>query len=146
MAAPKKKRPQDITSAEKSKRVNAVLELILSGSSKSQIVRYCSETYKVGQRAAENYLSDAKAIMIENYQKAVDVDSFKAEIYNRLEDLYQRNLEIDDFKACQAVLKDIREMMGLNSTQKIDVTTKGEQIQSIPIAISYNDKPINLSS
>lgn len=122
MAAQKKQRPQDITSAERTRRIQEVHELILSGSSRSQIMQYCATKFKAHQRAIDTYIAESKAIMIENFQKATDIDGFKAEIYNRLEDLYQRNLEIEDFKACQTVLKDIREMIGLNAPAKIEQT------------------------
>jgi hypothetical protein len=129
------KRPQDITSVEKMKRVNTVKEYLLAGSSRSQIIQFCAKEYKVNDRASDGYIAEAKKIMVDDFHKTTDIDSFKAEIYGRLENLYQLNLEVEDFKACQTILKDIREMMGLNSVARLDVTTDGEKINQTPTIV-----------
>lgn len=129
------KRPQDITSLERSNRVNEVHTLILQGASTSQIIEYCRNKFKVERAAAYFYIEDAKVLIKENFSKTFDVDGFKAEIYARLENLYQQNMDIDDFKECRNIIKDLREMLGLNEAQRMDLTTKGKEIPSNTIQV-----------
>lgn len=129
------KRPQDITSLERSQRVNEVHTLILQGASTSQIIEYCRNKFKVERAAAYFYIEDAKVLIKENFSKTFDVDGFKAEIYARLENLYQQNMDIDDFKECRNIIKDLREMLGLNEAQKMDLTTKGKELPSNTIKV-----------
>lgn len=127
----KTKRPQDITSLEREKRINEVHTLILQGASSSQIVEYCGKNFNVEKSASYYYIEEAKKIIIENFDRTFDKDGFKAEIYARLENLYQQNMDIDDFKECRNILKDLREMLGLNATSKLDVTTNGQSINQL---------------
>jgi hypothetical protein len=124
----RKKRPQDITSKDKELRIDAVLTLMLQGASIQQIKEYCGKNYKVNQSTAYAYMKAAKTILIENFHKTIDLEGFKAEIYGRLENLYQQNMDIDDFKECRNILKDIREMLGLNAAIKADITSNGSSI------------------
>ena len=118
------KRPQDITSLERDKRVAEVHTLILQGASASQIIEYCRKNFNVNQAASYFYIAEAKVILKQNFEKTFDKDGFKAEIYARLEDLYQQNMDVDDFKECRVILKDLREMLGLNEPTKVDLTEK----------------------
>jgi predicted DNA-binding protein YlxM (UPF0122 family) len=125
-------RPQDITSLERFNRINTVKTLMLQGCSTSQITKYCEETYNLGQTATYDYIKEAKQLMIDDFHKTTDFEAFKAEIYNRLEDLYQKSMDIDDFKECRNILKDIREMLGVNAPTKTDLTTNGKEINERP--------------
>jgi hypothetical protein len=127
----KTKRPQDITSLEREKRVNEVHALILQGATSSQIIEYCRQNFQVERASSYFYIAEAKEIIIENFEKTFDKDGFKAEIYARLENLYQQNMDIDDFKECRNILKDLREMLGLNSASKLDLTTNGQSINQL---------------
>jgi hypothetical protein len=127
----KTKRPQDITSLEREKRVNEVHTLILQGATSSQIIEYCRQNFQVERASSYFYIAEAKEIIIENFEKTFDKDGFKAEIYGRLENLYQQNMDIDDFKECRNILKDLREMLGLNSASKLDLTTNGQSINQL---------------
>jgi hypothetical protein len=51
------------TNVEIDERVNAVYDLLLRAHSRTQIVRYCSESWNVGERQAENYISRARQLM-----------------------------------------------------------------------------------
>lgn len=51
------------TNVEIDERVNAVYDLLLRAHSRTQIVRHCSETWNVGERQAENYISRARQLM-----------------------------------------------------------------------------------
>jgi predicted DNA-binding protein YlxM (UPF0122 family) len=135
-------RPQDITSLERFNRVNEVKTLMLQGCSTSQIAKYCEDKYNLGQTALYDYIKQAKQLMIDDFHKTTDFEAFKAEIYSRLEDLYQKSMDIDDFKECRNILKDIREMLGVNAPTKTDLTTNGKEIQSTPFQVEIV-KPID---
>jgi hypothetical protein len=51
------------TNVEIDERVNAVYDLLLRAHSRTQIVRHCSESWNVGERQAENYISRARQLM-----------------------------------------------------------------------------------
>lgn len=135
------KRPQDISSVERESRVSEVHTLILQGASSFQIIEYCRDKFKIKPSTVYFYIEDAKKIIKENFEKTFDKEAFKAEIYAKLENLYQQNMDIDDFKECRNILKDLRDMLGLNEIQKIDVTTKGKEIQNVPSVINVNIVP-----
>lgn len=122
------KRACDITSLERDQRVNEVLTLILQGATTHEIKKYCKTKYDVNKSAVYDYIGDAKDILKENFEKTFDVESFKAEIYNRLENLYRQNMDIDDLKECRNIIKDINLMLGLNAPVKSDLTTLGQSI------------------
>jgi hypothetical protein len=125
-------RPQDITSLERFNRVNEVKTLMLQGCSTSQIIEYCGINFKVEKAVVYNYITEAKQLMIDDFHKTTDFEAFKAEIYSRLEDLYQKSMDIDDFKECRNILKDIREMLGVNAPTKTDLTTNVKEINERP--------------
>lgn len=122
------KRPQDITSIEREMRVNAVKQMILQGFTRSSIIRYCRDNYQVKEDATDLYIRDAKAIIREDFNALNDPETLVATIYGRLEDLFQKNEEISDYKEQRAVLKDIRDLLGVDKAKKVDVTTDGEKI------------------
>jgi hypothetical protein len=128
-------RPQDITSLERFNRVNEVKTLILQGCSTSQIMEYCVKTFKTEKSINYDYIKEAKQLMIDDFHKTTDFEAFKAEIYSRLEDLYQKSMDIDDFKECRNILKDIREMLGVNAPTKTDLTTNGKEINTAPFKV-----------
>lgn len=50
------------TNTEIDNRVNQVYDLLLRGYSKTQIVRYCAENFKVSLRQTESYLQRARVL------------------------------------------------------------------------------------
>lgn len=124
-------RPQDITSIEREMRVNAVKQMILQGYTRSSIIKYCQENYKVEINTVDIYMMDAKKIIKEDFNALNDPETLVATIYGRLEDLFQKNEEVADYKEQRAVIKDIRDLLGVDRAQKIDV--KVENTKSIPV-------------
>jgi predicted ABC-class ATPase len=51
------------TNVEIDERVNTVYDLLLRAYSRTQIVRYCSEHWNVGERQAENYMARARQLL-----------------------------------------------------------------------------------
>lgn len=127
-----KKRPQDITSAERIIRVQEVYNMILQGATRQQILRYCAGSFNVKERVCDDYLSEAKQLLKENFAKTEDADLMKSEIYARYELLYKQSFDVDDFRECRNILKSITDLLGISQPAKLDITTKGESINSTP--------------
>jgi hypothetical protein len=51
------------TNSESDQRVNAVYDLLLRAHSRTQIIRFASETWGVGERQAEIYMSRARQLV-----------------------------------------------------------------------------------
>lgn len=51
------------TNKEIDDRINTVYELLLKAYSRTQIVRFCSDNWNVGERQAENYMARARQLM-----------------------------------------------------------------------------------
>jgi hypothetical protein len=121
------KRPQDITSAERMERVDAVFRLLLSAKKRFEIIQFCRESFNVGEEAVDRYIADARErireSMVEN-----DIKDIKSTIIARLEDLYSQNYDIENFAECRNVLKQTAEILGVFAPTKIDHTTDGEKL------------------
>jgi len=119
------KRPQDITSAERLMRINTIRQLLIQGANRQQIIQYCKDEFKVNEDAVNKYLSDAKELIKQDFKDNFDKEYFKANLLERLEDLYKQNYDVDDFRQCQAIIKDITAMFGLAepSTSNLNVTS-----------------------
>jgi hypothetical protein len=111
-------RPQDITMIEREMRVNAVKQMLLQGYTRSTIIKYCKDNYNVEVNTVDIYMMDAKAIIKEDFNALNDPETLVATIYGRLEDLFQKNEEISDYREQRNVLKDIRDMLGIDKATK----------------------------
>jgi len=125
------KRPQDITSVERLSRVQQVKELLIKGASRGQILQYCAENHETSDRVVDDYIQDAKIEIKENFAKSFDLEYFKANFIERLEDLYRENMDIDDFRECRNIIKDMRDLIGVDADKK-----------TININENYNSKEL----
>lgn len=121
-------RPQDITMIEREMRVNAVKQMILQGYTRSTIIRYCKETYNVKEDATDFYIRDAKKIIKEDFAALNDPETLVSTIYGRLEDLFQKNEEIGDYREQRNILKDIRDLLGVDKVtrKEIDINVEAK--------------------
>jgi len=134
------KRPQDITSGERVIRVNTVRQLLIQGASRQQIIEYCRETFKVVEKTVDLYLQDAKDLIKQDFKDNFDKEYFKANLLERLEDLYKQNYDIDDFRQCQSVIKDITAMFGLAEPILIDSTVTNKEFKPIEFVKTKDGK------
>ena len=115
-------RPQDITSVQKMERVYAVEKLLLAGASINQIEHFCTENYKVEVRAMWVYIKAAREKIKKQFEDNFDKDYFTANYFERLEDLYRKSYANKNFKECRNIIKEIRDMIGLDAPKKIDTS------------------------
>ena len=136
------KRPQDITSIERLERLRQVKKIFLEGYSRSDIILFCEEKWKIKEGTVDLYLIEIRREIKEDFQKNFDKEAFKLEITARFEDLYKKNVDIDDYKECRAILNDFNKMFGLLEPEKKDITTDGEKISKT--VIKWGDNEISI--
>lgn len=115
-------------SSEIEKRVNTVYLLILQGFQRKQIIQYCSDTFKVGDRQTDVYLTKAREIIKSNIDN--DTSSKKNEVLNQFYDLYQKNYQLEDYRECRNLLANISNILGIEAPKKTDITTNGKEISN----------------
>lgn len=120
-------RPQDITSAERLKRIYAVEELLIKGASRKNILDFCKEEFKIKAAiTADLYICKAKKLIKEQFENNFDANYFKANLFERLEDLYRQNMENYDYRECRNIIKDLRDMLGFDAVVKTEVKVTTE--------------------
>lgn len=134
------KRPQDITKIEREKRVQEVEQLIMQGASVNDIIQYCAKTFKVNQRVVYDYIAEARESIKENFKTLFNPEYFKANIFKRLEDLYKNSYDIEDFKECRNILRDLRDMLGIDEATKTNLNVSSNEITPLSFFKSNNDK------
>jgi hypothetical protein len=75
------------TKAESEDRVNAIYDLLLHANSRTQIIRYASENWGVGERQTEHYI--ARARELQKLDAALERPEWLAAAIARLQD-YER--------------------------------------------------------
>jgi hypothetical protein len=108
------------TSAEIDDRLTVVMNLIAEEKTRSEILQYCSKKWNISDRQVDEYVSRARKIRndeyIEKYRESIVYKSVK-----RLEDLYQKNYENEDYTECRNIVLKQNELLG-TITKKIENT------------------------
>jgi len=115
-------------SSEMDKRVNTIYLMLLQGFQRKQIIQYCSDNFKIGERQTDEYLGKAREIIKSNID--CDTSSKKNEILNQFYDLYQKNYALEDYRECRNLLTNISNILGVEAPKKTDITSNGETIKS----------------
>lgn len=109
-----------------------VIEMLLKGLSRTDILRYFAEKEKKSERSVDYYLKKAK----EEISKRFDADKefLKKKALGRIEDLYKKNYTIQDYRECRQVIELQAKMFGLNDAEK----------RVLEIELNYDDMPTEL--
>jgi len=75
-----------------------------------------------------------------NFEKDVDIE--KGRTLSRLDELYEKNIKIQDYKAAKDVLKEISMLCGLYAETKINHSNKGEKFEAQKLTNEQIDKLI----
>lgn len=97
--------------AEHEQRLAEVMELLASRASTRAIVRYASETWGIGARAAEKYLCEARAGLREKAAFDGRVEFGKAHAGYEL--LFRRQLKGGDLRSARATLDKLVALTGV---------------------------------
>lgn len=128
------------TEAEIEDRVLQILESILEGGNTHEIVLHYASIFKVSERQIYTYIQKANDKFKEYAKTEAKTEIGKA--LNRMNKLFNKSLQIMDFKTCLAVQKEINVMLGLNAPDKTDITTDGESLNKKPDFSNLTDDEI----
>ena len=117
-------------SNEADKLFNEILELWINGYSRKLIIQYCTENHNISERQIDNYLAKVYQEISNNHKE--HRSKLVNQALRRYNDLYDRNLAIQDYRECRAVQDSVVKLFGISEAQKVDHTTNGKEI-NIPI-------------
>ena len=102
------------SNAEIELRIQTVAEMLIKAQGREKILRYCAEKWNIQERMADNYISKALDKIKKN-KEFLDIEQEISLQKARLEDLYQKNYTIQDYRECRQVLDSIGKLLGLGS-------------------------------
>lgn len=110
------------TKAEIAQRVSTVYDMLLVGSTRSQIIQYVANktNWDVSNRTIDNYIQRANAKFEEDAKTHRERELGRA--LARLNMLYQKTLQIQDYQRCLAIQKELNALLGLYEAQKFEIT------------------------
>lgn len=130
-------------------RTREVYNFMMNGSRQTkEVVHFFSKKWTDENVFNEGISEMSKARTIHNYIRKVkdtfmnfeaEVEAEKGRQLARLDDLYAKNMKIQDYKAAKDVIKTINEMVGFNAATKTDLTTKGESLNAKPTPKEIKD-------
>ncbi len=106
-------------SSEMQKRTTFVYGLLLQGFQRKQIIQYCAK-YKISDRMIDKYIVKAREIFTKDQQ--VEIDIKRSEIISQYYHLYQQSYDIEDFKECKNILKEIADIIGVKAPQLLEIS------------------------
>ena len=113
------------TDAEIEIRIATLYEMVVKGCSRAYIVRYCSENYKISERHVDTYLSKVKDLIQKTYGQEYK-ETILSNHLAQLENLYEKNYTIEDFRECRNIIDSRNKLLGLNAPNRIEAEIKGE--------------------
>jgi hypothetical protein len=125
MPRPKKtdaKPTEKSTIFEVQKRVNTVYKMLLLGVSRADICEYALTNWNISDGQTDRYIADANDVFKTQSQYIRDDEFGKA--LSRLQNLYEKNMKIQDYKAALATQKEINTLIGLYPAAKHEHTGK----------------------
>jgi len=125
------------------KRISEVIDFLLDGLTKHEIVRYASEEWRVGERQTETYLARANVKIEEIATKAQEgaFDKVRA----RLERQYRRAVQAGDGQLARLLILDMRRLYALDKAPKAPTDEDGNAVppelkQTINVLAILNQK------
>ncbi len=102
-------------------RVNEVVELILRGLYRKNIIQYGSK-WNVTNRTVDKYISMANALLKKQAQK--DFNSNYAKVQRRYDSLYYNAIENEDYGLATAITEKYAKLTGVNEPEKQEITER----------------------
>ena len=113
------------TDAEIELRIATIYEMVIKGCSRAFIVRFTAENWKIEERQTNSYLMTVKDKIKNTYGQEYK-ETILSNHLAQLENLYEKNYTIEDFRECRNIIDSRNKLLGLNAAQKTDVDVKGE--------------------
>ena len=118
---------QRVTKAESELRIEEMVGFLIIGLSRAEIIRFVTtgpeNPWIISKRQIDKYMRKATDRITESSQ--IDLEREIGLAIRRLENLYKRTLNTQDFKTALAVQKERHELLGLKNN-KLDVNLTGE--------------------
>lgn len=121
-----------ISKIEYEQRIDFIIELILAGIVQRRfILQNVIEKYKISEAQVDKDLKHAREIL----REALDLERPDriADVLNKYNALYYKNLKIQDYKECRSILDGLVKLGGLAEPDKMDLTSGGDKINIPPI-------------
>ena len=96
-------------------RINDLIQKLLRGDSREDILLYCSEKWNIGERQSDKYISRARDKLEKSVSRKIEYDYSKA--VRRYEDLYRLSVEKKDYKTAVSINEKLTALQGLNKIQ-----------------------------
>ncbi len=109
---------------EVNQRVKTFIDLLSKGHTRSYLVRYASENYKVTSRQADDYIAKATKELLEINEQSLEL--IKARLAKRQWGLVQKASDQNDLQVERAVVMDIAKLNGL-LTSSVDITVQSKR-------------------
>ena len=103
------------TKVEKAQRVSECVQLISSGATTSNLVRYCADKWGLGRRQAEVYIAEARKIIIAD----VDMDRkiVVAEMIATCKVLIRKGMQTGNYSTVLGAMNRISALCGLDQSR-----------------------------
>lgn len=111
------------------KRIDHISSMLINGHSRDNIVRYCSEKWRIKERQSDKYIAKARALITESIKREVNYDYSKA--IRRYEELYKLTIQNKDYRTALSINKEITNLQGLLKTQ-VEHSGSVQFISNIP--------------
>ena len=117
------------TNAQILERVKEVVNLLIKGDSREDILQYSAENWKVKERQTDSYIKKAKKHIEEKVGKEIEY-TFGLTLI-RLNQLYKKSTEKKDYKTALAIQKELALLHNLYNN-KIEENENFKFINNVP--------------
>jgi len=126
-----------VTKAELENRVDTIHDMLVLGVRRADICRFVSEKteWDITERQIDRYIADATELI--KAAGELDREAEIATMKERLELLWRKDMQIQDYKAALAVLKERGSLLGIYAPDKKEVT--GKDSGPIIFEVVYDD-------
>ncbi len=114
---------EQATKVEIERRIDIVLEMLLRGYTRREIVQFSAKEFGINSRQSDTYIRKAKKRIEREYDEK-NYSELRRVHVARVIRLYKEALKKDDHKTAQRILKDIADLHGLYPPRKIEGTGK----------------------
>jgi hypothetical protein len=108
------------TKAEVKQRTSQIIKMMTLGVSRADICQFASDNWQIDDRTTDRYIKRANDYFAET--SVIDRDEQIGIAMRRYNDLYQKNMRIDDYKAALATQKELSNLLGLNAPKRTEHT------------------------
>lgn len=116
------------TKAEIEQRITLVYDMIVVGSSRAQVLQYVTKKtdWEVCDGMVDKYIARANDRLAEESQIHRATELGKS--LSRLNTLYQKTLQVQDYARCLAVQRELNQLLGLYEPKQIEIKVNIEVV------------------